>query len=135
MVQPLDILTDWIPLQVATRDGRFPDPNVDEIVAIFYAYQESSDYDETGDAYESGIVAVHNHRTDPKRLRDHPIETVETELELLNRITDIIVDFDPDILAGWEIQTASWGYCDARGRTYGASAISEFFWCLLFPRI
>ena len=121
----LGILADWIPLQVATRDGRFPDPGVDEIVAVFYAYQETSDHDDTGDPLTSGVITVHNHRTDPKRLRDHPIQTVGTELELLNRVTDIIVEFDPDILAGWEIQSASWGYCDARGRTYGMSAIRD----------
>ena len=64
-----------------------------------------------------------NDYTDPRRLRDHPIETVDTELELLNRVTDIIVELDPDILAGWEIQSASWGYCDARGRAYGVSTV------------
>jgi hypothetical protein len=130
LTQPLNTLTDWVPLQVAIRDGRFPDPNVDEIVAVFYAYQESNNHDETADAYQSGIVAVHNDRTDPKRLRDLPIETVDTELELLNRITDIIVEFDPDILAGWEIQTASWGYCDARGKTYGKTPIPRYLWVL-----
>jgi len=103
---------------------------VDEIVALFYAYQESSDHD-IGDAYQSGVVAVHNDRADPKRLRDNPIETVDTELELLNRITDIVVEFDPDILVGWEIQTASWGYCDARGRTYGMSAVFYCLWVLI----
>jgi DNA polymerase zeta len=115
----LGVLIDWVPFQAASRDGRFPDPNVDEIIAVFYAYRESSDYDGSGDGCQSGLVAVHSDRTDPKRLRDHPIEAVDTELELLNRITDIIVEFDPDILVGWEIQTASWGYCDARGKTYG----------------
>lgn len=114
-----------MPLQAATQDGRFPDPNVDEIVAIFYAYQESSNHEETGDVYQSGVVAVHNDRADPRRLRNHQIEAVDTELELLNRVTDIIVESDPDILAGWEIQNASWGYCEARGKTYGMSAISK----------
>jgi DNA polymerase zeta len=124
-------MTDCIPLQVATRDGRFPDPNADEIAAVFYAYQESSDHDGTGDVYQPGVVAVHNDRIDPKRLRDRPIETVDTELELLNRVTDIIVEFDPDILVGWEIQSASWGYCDARGKTYGMSTVSDRFWVLM----
>lgn len=123
--------TDRIPLQVATREGRFPDPNMDEIVAVFYAYQESSDHDDIGGVYRSGVVAVHNDRTDPKRLRDRPIETVDTELEVLNRVTDIIVEFDPDILVGWEVQTASWGYCDARGKTYGMSDVSGCPWMLM----
>ena len=114
---------------MATQDGRFPDPNVDEIVAVFYAYQESSDCYETGDVYQSGVVALHNDRTDPRRLRDHPIETVDTELELLNRITDIVVEFDPDILAGWEVQSASWGYYDARGKAHGTSALLKHPQC------
>lgn len=101
---------------------------MDEIVAVFYAYQESNDHDDTGDLYLSGVVAVHNDRTHPKRLRDHPIETVDTELELLNRVTDIIVEFDPDILAGWEIQSASWGYCEARGKAYGTSTVLDRLW-------
>jgi DNA polymerase zeta len=104
---------------------------VDGIVAVFYAYQESSDHKETGDIYQSGVVAIHNDRTDPKRLRDHPIEPVDTELELLNRITDITVELDPDILAGWEIQNASWGYCSARGKTYGESAGSKYLWVII----
>lgn len=116
-----------MPFQAATRGSRFPDPNVDEIVAVFYAYQESSNLEETRDVYQSGVVAVHNDRTDPKRLRDHPIEAVDTELELLNRIADIIVEFNPDILAGWKIQNASWGYCDARGQTYGVYHSSGYF--------
>lgn len=98
---------------------------MDELVAIFYAYQESSDHEGTGDVYQSGVIAVHNNRTDPKRLRDHQIEAVDTELELLNRITDITLEFDPDILAGWEIQNASWGYCNARGKTYGVYRSSK----------
>lgn len=104
---------------------------MDEIIAIFYTYQESSDHEETGGPYRSGVVAVYNDRTDPKRLRDHPIEVVDTELELLNRITDIIVEYDPDILAGWEIQNASWGYCDARGKKYGMSASSRYLWLVV----
>lgn len=98
---------------------------MDEIVAVFYVHQESSDHDETEDVYRPGVIVVDNDRTDPKRLRNYPVEAVDTELELLNRITDIIVGFDPDILAGWEIQNASWGYCNARAKIYGMLASSN----------
>ena len=117
--------------QASTPGGRFPDSNVDEIVAAFYVYQESSNHEETGDVYQHGVIAIRNGRIDPKRLRDHPIEAVDTELELLNRITDIIVEFDPDILVGWEIQNASWGYCNARGKTYGRSESSKYIWVVI----
>jgi DNA polymerase zeta len=31
-----------------------------------------------------------------------------------------VVDLDPDIIAGWEIQNSSWGYLGARGSQYGS---------------
>ena len=44
---------------------------------------------------------------------------VASELDLLNAVIDIVLDLDPDILVGWEVQTASWGYFKARAVTYG----------------
>lgn len=46
-------------------------------------------------------------------------EVVPSELDLLNRLIDVIVEIDPDILAGWEVQAASWGYLSARANIYG----------------
>ena len=54
-----------------------------------------------------------------RRLRNLKAEFVNSELDLLNRVIDVIVDFDPDIISGWEVQAASWGYLSARGRSYG----------------
>jgi DNA polymerase zeta len=45
---------------------------------------------------------------------------VEGELELINRIVDVVLDFDPDVVVGWEIQHASWGYLNARSQSYGS---------------
>ena len=56
-----------------------------------------------------------------RRLRNLKAEFVDSELELLNRVIDVIVDFDPDIISGWEVQAASWGYLGTRGRSYGRS--------------
>lgn len=50
-------------------------------------------------------------------------EVVPSELDLLNRLIDVIVEIDPDILAGWEVQAASWGYLSARANIYGTWAI------------
>jgi DNA polymerase zeta len=49
------------------------------------------------------------------------VEVVDTELELLNKIVDVVVDLDPDIITGWEVQAASWGYLNFRGQQYGQS--------------
>ena len=42
------------------------------------------------------------------------------ELDLFNRLIDLIIEIDPDILTGWEVQAGSWGYLEARGQTYGS---------------
>ena len=34
-------------------------------------------------------------------------------------LVDIIVHLDPDIVTGWEVQSASWGFLAARAATYG----------------
>lgn len=62
---------------------------------------------------------VQSPQLDPRRLRDYSVEVLSDELQLINRIIDIIVDIDPDILVGWEVQTASWGYLSSRGFQYG----------------
>lgn len=41
------------------------------------------------------------------------------ELDLINRIIDVVRELDPDIIVGWDVQTASWGYLNARANTYG----------------
>ncbi|EGN99381.1 hypothetical protein SERLA73DRAFT_90742 [Serpula lacrymans var. lacrymans S7.3] len=65
------------------------------------------------------MVVVKNERLDPRRLRNFCVEVVPDELELLNKVIDIVIDVDPDIVVGWEVQTASWGYVNSRGRHYG----------------
>jgi DNA polymerase zeta len=56
---------------------------------------------------------------DPRWMPGYKIEVVSTELDLLNVLIDIVRDCDPDILAGWQVQTASWGYIEARCQTIG----------------
>ncbi|KAG1864196.1 hypothetical protein DFJ58DRAFT_680547 [Suillus subalutaceus] len=99
-----------------SRGNKVPDANVDGIVAIFFAL---GDDDIHSVFHERGILAVKNAQLDPRRIRDFPLEIVVDELELLNRMVDIVVEFDPDIIVGWDVQSASWGYLNARGNHYG----------------
>jgi DNA polymerase zeta len=46
------------------------------------------------------------------------IDEEDSELDLINRLVDIVRDFDPDILAGYEVQSASWGYVIERSRMH-----------------
>ena len=66
-----------------------------------------------------GVIIVGNALLGSRVLRDIPSQVVATELDLLNAIVDLVLDFDPDVVCGWEIQSSSWGYLGARGQEYG----------------
>ena len=44
------------------------------------------------------------------------LDEEDSELDLINRLTDIVREFDPDILSGYEVQSSSWGYIIERSR-------------------
>ena len=44
------------------------------------------------------------------------IEYETDELDLLNRMIDIVRELDPDILVGYEVHNGSWGYLIERAR-------------------
>ncbi|KAH9944384.1 uncharacterized protein BXZ73DRAFT_87292 [Epithele typhae] len=102
-----------------SRDDRVPDPAEDEIVAVFYSFQDSVRDSDGAIALESGIIAVESEQLSQRRLRAIKADYAENELELLNKFIDMANELDPDVLTGWEIQAGSWGYLSARGRIYG----------------
>lgn len=101
-----------------------PDPDKDEVVAIFYSFYNSNfqrvDHDSPFNC-ESGIIAINNAQLNPLRLRNWTMDAVGSELDLLNSVVDIVQSFDPDIITGWEVQASSWGYLNARARSFGES--------------
>ncbi|KAG6376575.1 hypothetical protein JVT61DRAFT_1553 [Boletus reticuloceps] len=99
-----------------SKGDRMPDANQDEIIALFYSLGTD---DLHSGLLDQGILVVDSPQLNPHRLRDHSIEVLSDELDLINRIIDIIVGVDPDILVGWEVQTASWGYLSFPGSQYG----------------
>ncbi|KAJ7293585.1 DNA polymerase zeta, catalytic subunit [Mycena rebaudengoi] len=79
-----------------------PDSEHDEIMAVFYSFQEVDSSDLSG-----GMILVDQApiRIDSRLKAD----VVPTELDLLNQVVDVVLDLDPDIVVGWEIQAASSG--------------------------
>jgi DNA polymerase zeta len=110
---------------VPTHGNIVPDPNTDEIAAIFYSFQGSAFTVDSAQGFAHGKVIIENDKFNPQRLHGIQMDNVSDELELLNRIVDIVVDLDPDIIVGWEVQAASWGYLNSRGRQYGLPAYSH----------
>ena len=47
---------------------------------------------------------------------DALVDEEDSELDLINRLTDLVREFDPDILTGYEVQSSSWGYVIERAR-------------------
>lgn len=96
-----------------------PDPAKDEIAALFYCFQndvESLPDTTKHPGYYAGYVVVDGpqiteHRS---RLPGVPCHVVESELDLINWVIDAVKEWDPDVLTGWELHNASWGYLSAR---------------------
>ncbi|KAK0210432.1 hypothetical protein DFS33DRAFT_1458357 [Desarmillaria ectypa] len=97
-----------------SRAGKLPDPDEDALVAVFYSFQETEEK-----AYQSGIFAIESSQFSPLQIRDLAIEKVDSELDLINAVIDTVLDLDPDIVVGWEVQLSSWGYFSARAAIYG----------------
>ena len=108
---------------VAPSHGkRLPNPEEDEVVAVFYSYQDSAEFQPEEDGRftcQSGMIVVENDQVNARRLRNVKFEAVLSELDLLNRLIDVVVEVNPDVVSGWEVQAASWGYLSARASTYG----------------
>ncbi|KAG8688934.1 DNA polymerase zeta [Ceratobasidium sp. 423] len=107
---------------VCSRGDLFPNPAEDEITCLFYSHSESGGDAEDRADYQSGCIVVSSDQpplVDPRWIPGYKIEIVSTELDLLNALIDLVREFDPDILAGWQVQTASWGYIDARCQSTG----------------
>jgi DNA polymerase zeta len=101
-----------------SRGNFVPDPSADPLQAIFYSFQES-DAVPISSNLRKGVVVVENPLLETRALNDIPSQVVDTELDLLNTVVDLVLDLDPDVIAGWEVQSLSWGYLGARGQQYG----------------
>lgn len=104
-------------VHVNSRGVLAPDPAIDKIQSIFWCVQgeegTSDDQSRIGIlclSHENGIVN-HIHKQAPVA-----VEAEEDELDLINRIVDIVRYFDPDVLTGYEVHNNSWGYLIERAR-------------------
>ncbi|KAJ7615302.1 hypothetical protein DFH06DRAFT_1062847 [Mycena polygramma] len=102
-------------LEVFAPADHAPSPEVDEITAAFWSFQG------VDSALTSGTIIVDQTPVRNLGSRNSEVKIVSAELDLLNHIVDMVVDLDPDIVVGWEIQAASWGYLNERGGQYGLS--------------
>ncbi|KAF2090449.1 hypothetical protein K490DRAFT_35841 [Saccharata proteae CBS 121410] len=117
-------------VHVNTRGTLVPDPAQDEIACIFWCIQAGDDDAETGEGLRVGVLALSDESgvaTQIARQVTVEVEHENDELDLINRMVDIVRDFDPDILTGYEVHNSSWGYLIERARTkYEYDLCDEF---------
>lgn len=105
-------------VHVNTRGELHPDTEKDEIVAVFWAFQ-SADSDEWDKEQECGAIFVCTDEEAKKRYQSackFEIEAASSELDVFNMLVDVVRRYDPDILAGYEVNSSSWGYIIGRGK-------------------
>jgi DNA polymerase zeta len=104
-------------VHVNSRGSLVPDPAEDEIQCIFWSMQ--GEENATTDRPRAGILCFSDEDGIAVRIaKQVPVEVEyeEDELDLINRVVDIVRQFDPDILTGYEVHNGSWGYLIERAR-------------------
>ncbi|KAF2397497.1 polymerase zeta subunit [Trichodelitschia bisporula] len=113
-------------VHVNTRDDLVPDPAHDEISCVFWSVQAGG----AEEKYQSGIVALSTRDGIAQLIARQTavkVDAEENELDLLNRMVDIVHEHDPDILTGYEVHNSSWGYLIERARLkYELNICNEF---------
>ena len=120
-------------IHVNTRQSLAPDPEHDEVGCIFWSVQENDGNRKPADEETvplSGILLLANTgelATNLKREMGIEVEWWPNELDLINRMVDVVREYDPDILTGYEVHSGSWGYLMERARIrYEFDLCNEF---------
>ena len=122
-------------VHVNTRGSLVPDPNEDEVSCIFWCTERDDDdvkvnSNRHSDDLQIGVLALADQNSIADSIFhdvDGLVEEEETELDLINRMVDIVRQFDPDILTGYEVHNGSWGYLIERARVkYDYNLCDEF---------
>ena len=104
-------------VHVNSRGDLVPDPAEDEIQCIFWTVE--GEENATTHRPRVGLLCLSEESGIAERIAKQAsveVEYEEDELDLINRIVDIVRQFDPDILTGYEVHNSSWGYLIERAR-------------------
>ncbi|KAJ3890133.1 hypothetical protein GG344DRAFT_50208 [Lentinula edodes] len=99
-----------------SNTGRLPHAEENELVALFYTFQMAED---EAEHLTHNVACVNSAQMNAATLPGIALEVFSSELDLINSFIDIVIDLDPDIITGWDVQNSSWGYLAARARSFG----------------
>ena len=111
-------------IHVNTRGNLLPNPEQDEISCVFWCLQsDDKELEVNGNnrGTNVGILVLSPDGGMARRMYHSQqtavqVEEEATELDLVNRMVDIVRNYDPDILTGYEVHGGSWGYMIERAR-------------------
>lgn len=109
-------------VHVNTRKCLTPNPEHDEISCAFWCVQsddEEMEVNGINDGTHVGIVGNSEDPTFADKIGKNiavDVQQESSELDLLLRIAQIVRQYDPDILTGYEVHNSSWGYLIERAR-------------------
>ncbi|CAI6335616.1 unnamed protein product [Periconia digitata] len=104
-------------VHINSRGSLVPDPSQDGIQCVFWCVQ--GEEDAIDDKPRVGVLCLSDEDGIAKRISKQThveVEYEEDELDLINRVVDIVRHFDPDIMTGYEVHNGSWGYLIERAR-------------------
>ena len=120
-------------VHVNTRGSLNPDPEQDAVSCIFWCFQPDGSEVQSNEFREktnAGVLIMSGSGDLAQKLSRQVKVNVGvegSELDLLNRMVDIVRDLDPDILTGFEVHNSSWGYLIERARRqYDYDLCEEF---------
>lgn len=103
-------------IHVQTDGKKLPDPKKDKVSVIFWCLEKES-YPIDLEVSPMGIMVLKSSDADDhyeakiqEAAGNIPVAFYDDEFDLLDALIDIVLIFDPDILSGFELHAASWGY-------------------------
>ncbi|KAL1488019.1 hypothetical protein ABEB36_015394 [Hypothenemus hampei] len=111
------LTTMVLELHVCTRNNLKPDPKLDPICAIFYSI--FNDVPEHDNRKLRGLIAVKPKGNLIMPYNTDQVNLVDNEETLIQASIELVKNYDPDILAGFEIEMLSWGYLVDRALILG----------------
>lgn len=106
-------------VHINSRGDLAPDPEKDEINVVMWCIADEQM--DTGTKLGALVLVKDEGDEVAEKIRhivgnDVQIDSEDNELDLINRMVDIVREYDPDILTGYEVHNNSWGYLIERAR-------------------
>lgn len=117
-------------IHVNTRDQLLPDPEHDAVQLVFWCLQ-TEDLRIASNGYQEGfyigVIAMKDFDVSRIGICNSRlvVNYADTEEQLFNLLIEKIRYYDPDMLVGYEVQNASWGYLVERGAQLGYHLLDE----------